>query len=531
MSITPINSIFPATSPGAPAGQHLHSFSGLEAPFQNKSEILFLNFATRNVETEGRATTLYGLHASEQALAFADLLGTKAFLMSDGCCVLSHQQRERIEQYARYAAKHGLSSPAAIENVLFVEDTAEVLSVFAALRERNKLRASEQGMRLYLETARAHELALSQGIALKGCGAQVANDVIDRFSNKSEFRDLIYQQMHEQLRQYPRAVIQGNLEYSEKSIQKLIQQIETAVSYYSPGIPGGSQPILFLQASEAAGGNGNIPVQLMADGALEFVDFHGRYQTFKAGHQQIRQLVTTLLGQQLDLEVAPYLRLTDSFSYSVFLADHEGLPRDCAILHRQLLNPETKSYRGGVLDIHEPGSLGPQADLERAVVAQVSQSLRAFGFRGPFSIDFFRYIDSQGAEQVAVAEVNLRRTSPSFVLGVVVRDEQRRQLLSSGKLSLLLDDKFEIGEELSQYLRKGARVESESLLKGAELLAEVFAANQIPMLNDAEGQKFGVLLLTPPLPKDSQDFLSLAIVAETDREKYEIYEKIKKLVG
>ena len=483
-------------------GPMLQAFRKLHEPYHSGESVLLLNLATNNPSKEGLATTLGLLQPSTEVLNIASLLGTKAFLASDGNCVIGRRFENDIADYAEYAEEHGLVTPGAMKRVTFVDDPNNLGLVFHQLAEEFKK------VVLYIETAKAHELADECGVPVVGNGKEVARNVVDFLSDKANFRDVAAEICGPDLFPYPRITFRAGEELHESRQLLREQRLEDAVYYYGGRLPEGERNVLFVQAVTCAGGVGNRFVTQNEDGTLVFNDFDNKRHVFEPGDEQIHELFKHFNESEIDIEVTPYLPLHSSNSYSIMIGG-QGNGNVAVALHKgQMLDPETKNYRGTIIDINNPALKTPLAREELRVVSSVINHIRELGFEGYCDVDTMQYRDRDNTVKVSLSEANMRLDAPSFLFTVLGRNPELSEKLAQNKLSLLLDDHQDVGS-----------------LGSTTAVRASLSEYGIPLASDKN--PFGVYIMTPPMMRKGGREVSIGILAETDREKYELYAGIK----
>lgn len=481
------------------------AFSELAAVFEDGGAKMVLNLATDQAD-EGLATTLGHLQASVGALAVASLLSTKAFMASQGHCVVPEALRAEMESYTRYAEGQGLVPIGSSTNMLFVQNPLHYRIVLGLLAQLGK------DVVPYMDCDGFAQLAAEQSVSVRGSSPQSAA-LVTQYADKSALRDFLLKEVVDaagslKIRgflDYPRIVLRRGVEHDSG---QLARELDDAVEYYSPDKRTDTR-VLFVQVADAAGGNGNTVVY-RTEGGYRFRNFDGQERVcanIEALAKEIDSLTRTL-----DIEVTPFLDLTRSYSISIMVSD-AGVsllgPRT------QVLDPETHAFLASNFDCEARAESFVQLEQMMAIAIAFGQELAERGFRGHTDLDVIEYRHPDGEQRVSVSESNMRRNAPSHLIALVLQHAELSRRLVEGRLSFILDDHVNLG--CGEH--------------SAESLAELLAKGGVPLLSAT--QREGLVLMSPPLRYREGDIqhLSLGVIAESDARKHELYRQARAILG
>lgn len=138
------------------------------------------------------------------------------------------------------------------------------------------------------------------------------------------------------------------------------------------------------------------------------------FEREKVAASPIRERVSTLLTKHHGALLEPWMDRTDDFGALGFV-DHQGVA--FLGLHRQYVTPEGQFVGVTVRPFTVPTGITKEETPQLTVAARrVGEALREFGYRGPYSVDSWRYRTNGGTRVQPIGEINARMT-----MGLVAR--------------------------------------------------------------------------------------------------------------
>lgn len=440
------------------------------------------------------ASTVGGEPITDYVAALASLLQLRWICGKDGDVVLDRRSEDSARSLCRYLAGQGLVDSGAEARMVFAEDLLDYPGVLRTVASAGGNGYGSVRLVPYQQSSLLNQLARDAGVSLSGPGDDVIAAVVDRFSNKSNARDLVEEVF---ALGYPRVVLREGALPSEA---ELLRRIESAISYaeacqkHKP-----ERGMLFAQFAVGAGGFANFTVRW--DFGVEFPD----KRVLELG--TARRFASWLLSQAAsrDIELTPYLPIVRSHSVGVLLrADFMGF-----IGEREQLLDERKSYEGFRVNLSNRDDEGTAA-LRRAascISLHVAEKFHALGYYTEegalFGIDFFWYLGPDGRLWLGVAEFNIRCDGTAAFWSLLAKLPAWRRALLAGKLSFEVRDHEKLSPSLSTV---------EGLLAALAEAGVPLASAEVPV---------GVLVLTSPgYTEDGLACMSVvAFLGTSDRER------------
>ena len=485
----------------------------LTTPFDSERAVFMLNFTTNNVKRDGGASTLAALEIDEHTLSLAALLGTKGIVTSNGRCIVGRKFAEQVRNFTDYTDSIGLTS-GAFQNIIFVDDVHDVktaVSVIAAMGKE---------VEFYFANSASVGLAKEQGAIQQA--RDTGSFAVDLYGNKSLFRNEMDRVVRDltggSLFDFERAIIQHDPAPSPTEIPALHFKLEQMLEYY----PYSSTPHpeqnkkLFVQVVDAAGGQGNIVVSTTKDGKLTYKDLWGEVHTVKNSSGLLDSFIKVFTAKGLDLEITPFLREHQPYSYSIMIAD------DVLVIigpRKTFVDPAGTGTIGSTTDrIICPDEF---SDFERnlLLMEHYGRTLHSANYRNHAGVDLIDYLAADGQRRSILGESNVRRDAGTFILAAILKFPETREVFFRGELSYLIDDHIHVPEEVYYDLKRRYGQGASALIghlknKGEELFSS--------------RHQRGLVLLSPPHIVEGEGITaSFGVIDTDDQRKYDRHLRLK----
>jgi hypothetical protein len=342
------------------------------------------------------------------------LLTVRPLLGNNGGIVLAEALQSQAKSLCQYAERRGLirSAQSSFQRILWVDDPWN----YAALRAHLEQSGSQLD---FYQGSPVVSTFFGESVRQKMSTALVAAE----FSDKTRFKQLVSEvasRLGIAVNEYPRA----RVDYRDpRCISRALASLSSSARQ------------LFVQGCVGAGGLRNFIIDL--DGEVVLPGDHAA--------RDVADIAAFFYRERLSAEMAPLLPIEQrkSFSFGVVIVEDGQVvagPR-YQILGRDL------DYQGFYAT---PTNLPPDIDGEsgaesfsrewravldkgEAIALEVAYALRAQGYRGPLSIDFFVYQDEGlgTGYRLGVAEANMRRDGTSFLTSLLLGVMGAEGVLSS----------------------------------------------------------------------------------------------------
>lgn len=393
---------------------------------------------------------------------------------------------EAVHQLADYHLETGIVASSDLHNLVLLPEHVDYNNHESVVRH---LRESGVGSSLlsYMPSPHLIQLCEEHGINAACWNKSGIGTVIDRFSNRSNLRDLVGELREDKSFAVDHRIRIGRDHRWERNdlAKAVLEAAEWNLGYKSP-----TSFMLFMQY--CGGSGGNYPI----DHALTV---HG-YQ-FERSHERIDDLVDWLLqiAETNELEVNPYTRVTAAYSFGVVVGDDHL----SSLGPRHQLLDRNQSYRG-----FEYSTLPSEAQERyteaRALAHKIGEVFHDMGYRGAFGVDLFEYETPAGEKRTAVSETNLRLDGTTPYTGLFF------------KIPSWHDTLFVEGARIAQLsvpLPEDIDSSSPDALSGS--LAH-FRTLGIPLAR-AESPH-GVFALNVPVGKGGRSTIAVGLCAKSDEE-------------
>lgn len=501
--------------------QALKDFESLRMPFKRNFEeednrahvVAYLNL----YDPEYPLATAIGMtNVGEELQKVINRLGCRAWLLSEGYCIIGSESRPDIERFAGYAVAQGLVQPGdparnipdPIERTIFVDDACDIRRVLICISLAAGQSQEPQYVVPYYGAGDFYRLLseVPNVVAYDGL-TPAQGDVATRLYNKCAYRNLI-QSIDEDAFHYTRFSIEAEREVSTPVLRHKLDEAITFASGYSHDFQTtGDRRLLFVQLATSGGGFGNWVVYQREDSSMYLAK--NKYCSDRLEYRDTPeedaedQLISYLKSLHADIEVAPYLEIEGEVTYSFGLAvGDDGVtvlgPRE------QIVDPVTKSFEGWQVSTDNPPGKFVDLDRQLEIALKYGMYLHEQGWRGLCDEDLMQYRDPEGKVRVARVESNMRRDAVSFVLGIVLSDERLKEDFLQGKVSI------------RQYDHRNIAADVVAKAPDALALAEYLVECGIPAYS--QQSPYGVLFLTPPAVADASGNAEciLVIIAPDD---------------
>ena len=423
----------------------------------------------------------------------SEMISLRNFALRDGRLILPKAiKAEAIELFEIYQ-RFGLVVPDAIKRTIFISDIWNFRSVFYEIKNNHSIFNKLYKLNPYQHFTSLINMALQEDILLVSPTIEAVKSVSERFNDKTEFRNLLFELMpNKTLNKYPRVVIPIKSLKDLDNRVKITKKIKDAIDFRH-SISESYEGMLFIQFTKGMGGIGNFIL-------------NDNYDLLKEGRDTIslKNIVGFLewvndKNAVYAIEITPFLLIDTSYSYGVVMTSEEiGI-----IGMREQIMGKNKSFLGFRMNRNKSNKLLANHEVDISFkLAQYFHSKKFYTSSGiSFGIDFFKYKEEQQQLALGVSEVNIRMDGTIPYMGLFYKFPRWNERLIQNKISIELRHNILVDKSIST-LNEVVNL----------LLSENIA------LADSSSP-YGVVLLTPLIKFSNKQFLFMGFCEKTDEER------------